>query len=145
MASNEANAATLTKVDADGFLAINSSSSLQGTGEAAKSVRKSERIDAALNPLPTGSNSAAAITVARPRARFAAKGQSQNRGIVMADIGNYTITAFKVIARLFSLHCLIVAKRGSLCIVFELQKCYSRFDIVPTYVHFALKTWERGA
>ncbi|KAK3077102.1 hypothetical protein LTS18_011212, partial [Coniosporium uncinatum] len=48
MASNEANIATVNKADAQGFLAINSSSSPQDAEGTAKSVRKSERINAAL-------------------------------------------------------------------------------------------------
>jgi len=97
MASNEANTATVNEASAHGFLAINSLTSSQDAAGSAKSVRKSERIDAALNPLPTGSNPATVIIVPRPRARFAAKGQSQNLGIVMVDIGNYTTTASRVL------------------------------------------------
>lgn len=59
-------------------------------------MRKSERIDVAHDSLPTGSNPATVVTVPRPIARFAAKGQSQNLGIVLADIGNDTTTASRV-------------------------------------------------
>ena len=93
MASNEANKATVNEAGAHGFLAINSLSTSQDAAGSAKNVRKSERIDAAHDLLPTGSNPATVFTVPRPRARFAAKGQSQNLGIVLADIGNYTTTA----------------------------------------------------
>ncbi|KAL8792175.1 MAG: hypothetical protein Q9182_007703, partial [Xanthomendoza sp. 2 TL-2023] len=97
MASNEANTATVNEASAYGFLAINRLSSSQDAAGSAKSVRKSERIDAAHDSLPTGSNPATVFTVPRPRARFAAKGQSQNLGIVLADIGNYTTTASRVL------------------------------------------------
>jgi len=60
-------------------------------------MRKLERIDAAHDSLPTGSNPATVFTVSRLRARFAAKGQSQNLGIVLANIGNYTTTASRVL------------------------------------------------
>lgn len=93
MVSNEANTATVNEASAHGFLAINSLSSSQDIVGSAKSVRKSERIDTAYNSLPTRSNSATLFPVLRPRASFAAKGQSQNFGIVLADIGNYTTTA----------------------------------------------------
>ncbi|KAF2839911.1 hypothetical protein M501DRAFT_991901 [Patellaria atrata CBS 101060] len=92
MASNEANEAS-----GHGFLAINSLSSSQDAAGGAKSVRKSERIDAAHDSLQIGSNPATVFAVPRPRARFAAKGQSQNLGIVLADIGNYTTTASRVL------------------------------------------------
>ncbi|KAF2464138.1 uncharacterized protein BDR25DRAFT_361873 [Lindgomyces ingoldianus] len=88
--------ATNRRTGAHGFLAINSLSSFQDAAGSAKSVRKSERIKAAHDSSPTGSNPATVFTVPRPRARFAAKGQSQNLGIVLADIGNYTTTAFKL-------------------------------------------------
>ena len=97
MASNEANTATVNEAGAHGFLAINSLSSSKDAAGSAKSVRKSERINAAHNSLPTGSNPATVFTVPRPRARFAAKGQSQNLRIVLADIGNYTTTASRVL------------------------------------------------
>ncbi|KAF2476205.1 uncharacterized protein BDR25DRAFT_349331 [Lindgomyces ingoldianus] len=41
--------------------------------------------------------SAKIFTVPRPRARFAAKGQSQNLRIVLANIRNYTTTASRVL------------------------------------------------
>jgi hypothetical protein len=97
VASNEANTATVNEAGAHGFLAINSSSSSQNAAGSAKSERKSERIDAAHDSVPTGSNPATVFTVPRPRARFAAKEQSQNLGIVLADIGNYTTTASRVL------------------------------------------------
>ncbi|MCJ1422362.1 hypothetical protein MMC29_000242 [Sticta canariensis] len=79
MASDEANTATVNEASAHGFLAINSLSSSQDAAGSAKSVRKSERIDAAHDSLPTGSNPAT------------------NPGIVLADIGNYTTTASRVL------------------------------------------------
>ena len=97
MASNGANTATVNEAGAHEFLPINGLSSSQDATGSAKSVRKSEWIDAAHDPLPTGSNPATVFTVPRPRARFAAKGQSQNLGIVLADIGNYTTTASRVL------------------------------------------------
>ena len=97
MASNEANIATVNEAGGHGFLAINSLSSSQDAAGSAKNVRKSERIDAAHVLLPTGSNTARVFTVPRPRARVAAKGQGQNLGIVLADIGNYTTTASRVL------------------------------------------------
>lgn len=97
MASNEANIATMNVAGAYGFLAISNSSSSQDMEGVAKSVRKSECIDAALDPLPAGSDPATVFTVPRPRARFAAKGPSQNLGIVLTDIGNYTTTASRVL------------------------------------------------
>ena len=60
-------------------------------------MRKSERIDAAHDSWPTGSNPATVFTVPRPRAKFAVKGKSQNLGIVLADIGNFTTTASRVL------------------------------------------------
>jgi hypothetical protein len=75
---------------------MNLSSSQDATGSA-KSVRKSTRIEAAHASLLIGSNPATVFAVPRPRARFAAKGQSQNLGIVLADIGNYTKTASRVL------------------------------------------------
>ncbi|KAE9986994.1 hypothetical protein EG328_004126 [Venturia inaequalis] len=83
MASNEANTATGNEAGAHGFLAINSLSSFQDAAGSAKS--------------PTGSNPAIVFTVPRPRAKFAAKGKSQNLRIVLADIGNYTTTASRVL------------------------------------------------
>ncbi|KAF2761261.1 hypothetical protein EJ05DRAFT_497810 [Pseudovirgaria hyperparasitica] len=97
MASNEANTATGNEAGAHGFLAINSLSSFQDAAGSAKSVRKSERIDAAHDSWPTGSNPATVFTVPRPRAKSAAKGKSENLGIVLADIGNYTTTASRVL------------------------------------------------
>ncbi|KAB2099697.1 hypothetical protein AG0111_0g12084 [Alternaria gaisen] len=58
IASNKANIATVNEPGAHTFLAINNLNSSQDMGEAAKSVRKSEHIDAALDPLPAGSNPA---------------------------------------------------------------------------------------
>jgi len=97
MASNEANTTTMKEASAHRFLPISSLSSSQDVEGAAENVRKSERIDAALHTLSTGSNPATVLTVPRPKARFAAKGQSQNLGIVMADLGNYTTTASRVL------------------------------------------------
>lgn len=98
MASNEANTATGSEAGAHGLLAINSSSSSQDTAGSPKSVRKSERIDAAHDSSPTGSNPARVFTVPRPRAKFAAKGKSQNLRVVLADIRNYTTTASRVLS-----------------------------------------------
>jgi hypothetical protein len=97
MASSEANTATGSEAGAHGFLAVNGLSTSQDAAGSAKGVRKSKRIDAAHDSSPTGSNPATVLTVPRPRARFAAKGQSQNLGIVLADIGNYTTTASRVL------------------------------------------------
>ncbi|ORY67738.1 uncharacterized protein BCR38DRAFT_483345 [Pseudomassariella vexata] len=96
MASNEANTAIVNEAGAHRFLAIDRISSQDAEG-AAKSGRKSEHIDAALDTLSTSSNPATVITIPRPRARFAAKGQSQNLGILMADLGNYTTIASRVL------------------------------------------------
>jgi hypothetical protein len=63
----------------------------------AKSVRKSQRIDAAPDPSSTVPNAATVFIVPRPKARFPAKEQSENLGIVMADLGNYTTTASRVL------------------------------------------------
>ena len=97
IASIDANTATADEAGARGFLAINSLSSSQDAAGSAKSMRKSERIDAAHDVLSTSSNPATVFTVSRPRAKFAAKGQSLNLGIVLADIGNYTTTASRVL------------------------------------------------
>lgn len=97
MASNEANIETVNEASAHGFLAVNSLTPPQDAAGSAKRVRKSERIDAAHDSLPSGSNPATVFTVPRPRARFAPKGQSQNLGIVLVDIGNYTTTASRVL------------------------------------------------
>jgi len=72
-------------------------SSSQDAAGSAKSVRKSIRIEAAHDSSPTGSNPATVFAVPRSRARFAAKGQNQNLGIVLVDIGNYTTTASRVL------------------------------------------------
>lgn len=97
MASNKANTATVNEASAYGFLAINSLSSSQDAAGSVKSVRKLECINAAHDLLLTGSNPTTVFTVPRLRARFAAKGQSQNLGIMLADIGNYTTTASRVL------------------------------------------------
>jgi hypothetical protein len=97
MASSEAYTPTANEADAHGFLAINSLRSSQGVAGSVMSWRKSERIDAAHDPLPAGPNPATILTVPRPRASFAAEGQSPNLGIVLVDIGNYTTTASRVL------------------------------------------------
>lgn len=96
-ASNEAKTATANEDGTHGFLAMNSLSFPQDAAGSAKSVRKSERIEAAHDSLPIGPNPATIFTVPHPRARFAAKGQSQNLGIVLVDIGNYTTTPSRVL------------------------------------------------
>ena len=97
MASSEANTATVNEAGAHGFLAINSLSSSQGSAAGTRSVRKSERIDDSHESLSTGPNPATVFTVPRPRANFAPMGQSQNLGIMLTDIGNYTTTASRVL------------------------------------------------
>jgi hypothetical protein len=62
MASNKANTATVNEASTHGFLAINSLSSSQDAAGSANSIRKSERINAAHNSLPTGSNPPKVIT-----------------------------------------------------------------------------------
>jgi hypothetical protein len=132
MASNEANTANVNEAGAYVFLAINSLSSSQDAAGSAKSVRKLERIDAAHDSSLTGSSPATVFTVPRLRARFAAKGQSQNFGIVLADIGNYTTTASRVLdlgeledidfwngaatARSSQTRTRVVARKGDCCI-----------------------------
>ncbi|KAH8725620.1 hypothetical protein GQ44DRAFT_771937 [Phaeosphaeriaceae sp. PMI808] len=74
MASNQANTITVNEAGAYGFLAINSMSPPQDAEGAAK-----------------------IITVLRLRVRFTAKEQSQTLGIVMANLGNYTTTASRVL------------------------------------------------
>lgn len=91
------NKATVNEPSVNKFSAINAQSSSQDVQGAAKSVRKSQRIDAAPNPSSTGSNPATVFTVPRPRTRFPAKEQSENLGIVMADLGNYITTASRVL------------------------------------------------
>jgi hypothetical protein len=95
--SDEASTSISNEAGANRFLPINNLRSSPNIEGVTKSTRKSERVDVALGPLSTGSNPATVITVPRPRARFAAKGQSQNLGIVMADLGNYTTTASRVL------------------------------------------------
>jgi len=98
MASNKANIVTGNEASAYGFLAINSLSSFQDVVGSAKSVRKSERIDAAHDLWPTSSNPVIVFTVPRPRVKFVAKGKSQNLRIMLADIGNYTTIVSRVLS-----------------------------------------------
>ena len=95
--SKDADTAAAKEAGARGSLAINSLSSSQDAAGSTKSVRKSTRIEAAHDSIPVGSNPATVFAVPRPRARFAATGQSQNLGIVLADIRNYTTTASRVL------------------------------------------------
>lgn len=79
--TNETNTATVNEPSANGLSMINVPSSSQVTQGVAKSVRKSQRIDAAPGPSPTGPNPATVFTVPRPKAKFPAKNRVRTLGL----------------------------------------------------------------
>lgn len=97
MEADEESTATSNQASADVATTSNRPNPSLHSESIAKRATRSKRIDDVVVPLPGGSNPAKVISVPRPRARFATRGQSQNLGIVLADLGNYTTTASRVL------------------------------------------------